>query len=76
MKNDYIKQALVLSIERFKLFLTLLAVVFGTVISLLQKINTLIDQAIFFLVLILLFVLSIFAFRTHFDIEKLINKLK
>jgi len=74
MKNDYIKQALVLSIERFKIFLTLLAVAFGSLMPLLQNRTT--DSRLLGSVIVIIFGVCILAVKTHFDIEDLIKKLR
>jgi hypothetical protein len=54
MKNDYIKQALVLSIERFKIFLTLTAVVFGAILTTLQNLDSEADKFICLMIIIFL----------------------
>lgn len=74
MKNDYIKQALVLEIERFKIFLTLLAVAFGSLVPLLQNKET--DNRLLVSVIIIISIIGILAIKTHFDIENLIKKLR
>jgi hypothetical protein len=67
MKNDYIKQALLLEIERFKIFLTLTAVIFGSLLTLIQNQKNIHDQVM---------ILLGFSIKTHYDIEALIAKMK
>jgi hypothetical protein len=74
MKNDYIKQALLLEIERFKIFLTVTAVTFGSLLSLLQNNKT--PNYLLALIISLLLMGVGLSVKTHFDIEILIRKYK
>jgi len=76
MKNDYIKQALVLEIERFKIFLTLSAVSSGSLVTILQNQNTSYNQLLSIFNVLVLFVFIGFSIKTHYDIEDLMGKLK
>jgi hypothetical protein len=76
MKNDYIKQALVLEIERFKIFLTLTAVIFGSLLTLIQNQKNIHDQVMILIITFVLMILLGFSIKTHYDIEALIAKMK
>jgi len=76
MKNDYIKQALVLEIERFKIFLTLTTVTFGTLLSLIQNQKNPSDHYLILFVIFLFATLLGFSIKTHYDIETLMRRFK